>query len=173
MSLDLALLLLRAGIGIVFLAHGIKHAMRREKTINWFQSIGFRSPGMQWFFMTATEIGAGVLLVAGLLTSLAAAAVVATMFVAFWSVHWRAGFWITARPVEGWEYVAIMALAAMLLAVTGPGEWSLDHALDELWQDFDAKVGLILAAAGAALGAVQLLLFWRPSQAAPEEPAGS
>lgn len=173
MSIDLALLMLRAGIGIVFLAHGIKHALRREKTINWFESIGFRSPGMQWFFMTATEIGVGVLLVAGLLTSLAAAGVVATMLVAFWSVHRKAGFWITARPDEGWEYIAILSLAATLVAVTGPGEWSLDHALSELWRYFDGKVGLILVAAGAALGAIQLLLFWRPSHVAPEDPAGS
>jgi putative oxidoreductase len=172
-SLDLALLLLRTGIGIVFLAHGIKHALRREKTINWFESIGFRSPGMQWFFMTATEIGVGALLVAGLLTSLAAAGVVATMFVAFWSVHRKAGFWITARPDEGWEYVAILSLAATLVAVTGPGEWSLDQVLSELWRKLDGKVGLILVAAGAALGAVQLLLFWRPSQVASEDPAGS
>lgn len=173
MSIDLALLLLRAGIGGVFLAHGVKHALRREKTIAWFQSIGFRMPGTQWFFMTATEVGAGLLLLVGLLTSLAAAGVVATMFVAFWSVHWAAGFWITARPVEGWEYVAILSLAATLVAVTGPGEWSLDHALSELWRNFDAKVGLILVAAGVGLGAVQLLLFWRPSLAESEEPAGS
>lgn len=163
MSLDLALLMLRIGIGGVFAAHGVKHALRRDKTINWFRSIGFRSPGMQWFFMTATEIGAGVLLIAGLGTSLAAAGVVGTMVVAFWSVHRKAGFWITARPDEGWEYVAILALAATLIAVIGPGEWSLDHAFNELWRYFDGKVGLILAAGGAALGAIQLLLFWRPA----------
>lgn len=168
MSIDLALFMLRAGIGIVFLAHGIKHAVRREKTIAWFHGIGFRMPGVQWFFMTATEIGAGVLLISGLLTSLAAAAVVGTMVVAFWSVHWKAGFWITARPDEGWEYVAILALAATLIAVRGPGAWSLDHALGELWRNFDAKLGLVLAGAGAALGVIQLLLFWRPSHVAEQ-----
>ena len=45
-------------------------------TTRWFASIGFRAPGFQWFASTATELGVGVLLLAGFGTGLAAAGVV-------------------------------------------------------------------------------------------------
>ena len=66
-AFDVAMLILRVGIGLVILAHGVNHARGRDRTTKWFGSIGFRSPGMQWFFSTATEIGVGVLLVVGAL----------------------------------------------------------------------------------------------------------
>ena len=62
MPIDIALLILRVALGLVFVAHGVKHARGREKTSNWFGSIGFRQPQMQWFASSATEIGVGVLL---------------------------------------------------------------------------------------------------------------
>ena len=126
-AFNLAMLGLRIGIGIVFLAHGLKHLRSREKTIGWFESIGFKQAPLQWLVMTVTEIGAGILLIIGLLNSLAAAAVVGTMAVAFWTVHRRAGFFITAFmkegvDVEGWEYVFTLAFTAAALAIAGPGE---------------------------------------------------
>ena len=42
-------------------------------------------------------VAAGVLLIVGALTSLAAAGVIGILTVAFFSVHRAAGFWITAR----------------------------------------------------------------------------
>jgi len=159
-SFNTALLLLRLAVGLVFLAHGVKHFKNRQKTINWTGSIGFKSPSIQWFFMTFAEIGIGLALVAGLLTSFAAAGVVAMMFVAYWTVHRHAGFWITARPDEGYEYVLVLVVAAIALALMGPGEWSLDDAL-EIATDLDGGVGAIIAAGGfgAALG--QLAVFFR------------
>ncbi len=73
MSIDVGLLIIRVAVGLILLAHGVKHARGREKTSNWFGSIGFRQPMLQWFLSSATEIGVGVLLIAGALTSLAAA----------------------------------------------------------------------------------------------------
>ena len=72
-SSDLALLLLRLVLGAVFVAHGVKHFVNREKTVAWTSSIGFRSPRLQWGFMTFAEIGIGIGLAAGLVTSIAAA----------------------------------------------------------------------------------------------------
>jgi putative oxidoreductase len=107
---DLALAVLRIGIGGVFLAHGVNHARGRERTTRWFGSVGFRRPEVQWFAATATEVAAGAALVLGLLTGLAAAALVAVVAVAFWTVHRGNGFFIF-RPGEGWEYVATLALS--------------------------------------------------------------
>jgi putative oxidoreductase len=165
-AIDAALLILRIGVGLVILAHGINHARGRERTTKWFASIGFRSPGVQWFLSTASEIGVALLLIAGALTSLAAAGLVAVMFVAFWSVHRSNGFFIF-RPGEGWEYVAILALTGVVIAVAGPGEASADHALD-LASKLDGWIGAGLIAGALAAAIAQLALFFRPGVAATE-----
>ncbi len=170
-TISTALAILRVGLGVVFLAHGIKHARGRVKTSNWFGSIGFRRPDLQWLLSTATEIGAGVLLVVGFLTGPAAAGVIGVMTVAYWTVHRSAGFFITAFmkdgvDVEGYEYVATLGLIAIALAVAGPGEFSIDYAIDlsgvTLAEYFDGRAGVGLALAGVAVAALQLRLFWRP-----------
>ena len=158
---DWALLVLRGVAGIVMLAHGIKHARGRTKTSNWFGSIGFRMPQLQWFASTATEIGVGVLLIVGLGTSLAAAGLVAVMAVAFWTVHRGAGFWVTARPDEGWEYVLVLAGIGVAIAIGGPGAISLD-ALVGIDGDLDGWIGLALVGAGVVAAAAQVATFFRP-----------
>lgn len=166
-EVDAGLLVLRLVLGVVFLAHGIKHAQSREKTTKWFASIGFHNAPFQWFMSTATEIGVGVLMVAGLFTGLAAAGVIGIMFVAFWTVHRAAGFFITAFmkdgiDVEGWEYVFVLAVAAASLALAGPGEISLDavFGLDVL---LDGWIGAALVGLGVASGAGLIATFWRPT----------
>jgi putative oxidoreductase len=159
------MLILRVALGGVMLAHGIKHARGRVKTSNWFGSIGFRQPQLQWFFSTATEIGVGVLLIAGALTSLAAAGLIGVMTVAFWTVHRFAGFWVTARPDEGWEYVFILTVAAFALVILGPGEISVDGALD-ITSTFSGWIGAALGVGGIAVAFVQMAIFWRPSEVA-------
>jgi putative oxidoreductase len=161
---NVALLILRIALGVVFLAHGIKHFRNRDKTMGWTASIGFSSPGLQWFFMSFAEIGVGLSLLAGLLTSIGAAGLVSLMAVAFWTVHRHAGFWITARPDEGWEYVFVLAAAAWGLALLGPGEWSLDHAIG-VAHDLDGGVGAVIVAAGVVAAAGQLAVFYRPQRA--------
>lgn len=161
-AFDVAMLILRIGVGLVILAHGVNHARGRERTTAWFGSIGFRSPGMQWFFSTATELAVGVLLVAGLLTSFAAAGLVAIMSVAFWSVHRNNGFFIF-RPGEGWEYVMTLTVLGLALAVLGPGEWSVDDQSDSL-RDLAGWTGFWIAVAAGGGGAAVLLAgFWRPT----------
>ena len=161
MSADIfntAMVVLRGAVGVVFLAHGIKHFKSREKTMKWASSIGLRSPAIQWTFMTFGEIGIGVALLVGFLTAFAAAGVVAMMFGAFWTVHRYAGFWITARPDEGYEYAFVLVAAAVVIALLGPGEWSLDHAFEF---DFDGVTGALIAGAGLLAGMVQVGLFYR------------
>jgi len=163
-SINAALLILRIAVGVIFLSHGLKHLRNRQKTMNWTESIGFSSPAIQWFFMSFAEIGVGISLVLGLFTSIGAAGLIALMAVAFWTVHRQAGFWITARPDEGWEYVLVLASAAAALAMLGPGEWAIDHALG-ISDDLDGGVGAILAAGGAAAAVGQLAVFFKSSRA--------
>ncbi|MCL1588350.1 MAG: DoxX family protein [Actinomycetia bacterium] len=160
---DYAALLLRLAVGGIMLAHGIKHARGKEKTSRWFGSIGFKSPTMQWFASTATEIGVGVLLIAGFLTAAAAAGVIGVMTVAFFSVHRSVGFWVTARPDEGWEYIMLIAATSAAIAIGGPGEISVDHALG-IATDFNGWIGAGIALAGVGVALVQLAIFFRPPE---------
>ena len=162
-SANAALFVVRAAVGVVFLAHGVKHFRNREKTMRWTAGIGFSSPSIQWFFMSFAEIGVGFSLLLGLLTAVGAAGVVSLMTVAFWTVHRRAGFWITARPDEGWEYAFVLGAAAGALALLGAGEWSLDHVL-KIADDLDGRIGAIIAAGGLAAAVGQLMLFFRPGR---------
>jgi putative oxidoreductase len=161
---DWAMALLRAVAGIVILAHGIKHAGGRQKTSSWFGSIGFRAPDLQWFASTATEIGVGILLLVGLGTTLAAAGLVAVMTVAFWTVHRAAGFWVTARPDEGWEYVLVLGTVGAAIAVGGPGAFSVDAVLG-LDTVLDGWAGAAIIAGGLVAAAAQIATFFRPDEA--------
>jgi putative oxidoreductase len=162
---DYAALLLRLAVGAIMLAHGIKHAKGKEKTSRWFGSIGFKSPTLQWFASTATEIGVGILLIVGLLTPLAAAGTIGVMTVAFFSVHKAIGFWITARPDEGWEYVMLIAVTSAAIAIGGPGEISIDGALG-IATDFNGWIGAGIAVAGVLVAGLQLATFFRPPKSA-------
>ncbi|MEN8040653.1 MAG: DoxX family protein [Actinomycetota bacterium] len=158
---DVAALVLRVVLGGVMLAHGVKHAKGRTKTSTWFGSIGFKAPGLQWFASTATEIGVGVLLIAGLLTTAAAAGVIGVMTVAFVSVHRAAGFWVTARPDEGWEYVLSLSAIAAALAIGGPGGYSIDAAIG-LDTILTGWVGAVAIFGGLVAAGAQLATFFKP-----------
>jgi putative oxidoreductase len=167
-SADFALLLLRVGLAGVFLAHGINHIFGGGKiqgTGRWFESLGMKPGAFHAWSASLTEIGAGVLLVVGVVTPIAAAGVVGTMLVAWITNHLKNGFFIF-RPGEGWEYVATLTLVAIVVGTLGPGHWSVDghvSALQDLW----GWPGLGIAAGGGALAAAGLLLtFWRPEQKA-------
>ena len=162
-AIDLALLALRCGIGAVMLAHGINHLLPSiHGTARWFASMGMRPATVQAWLASLTEIGAGVLLIVGLVTPFAAAGVVGVMAVA-WAINHRGNGFFIFRPGEGWEYVMTLGIAGAAIGAIGPGRWSLDEAFD-LVDDLTGVSGLVIAA-GAGVGGAALLLAtcWRPA----------
>ena len=159
-AIDAALLLLRLWAGVVIIAHGVNHGRTLEGTARWFASKGFKNANLNARVSALSEIAIGVALIAGLLTSMAAAGLVATMFVAFWSIHRFAGFFNFHRPDEGYEYVATLAMIAVALAVAGPGRFSVDEALG-IAANLDEWVGLAIVGGGLLVAAGQLATFWR------------
>ncbi|HWB66354.1 MAG TPA: DoxX family protein [Mycobacteriales bacterium] len=163
-GVNYATLFLRAALGITMLAHGYNHAWGGGKlpgTARWFESIGIRPGRLHALLATATELGAGVLLILGLLTPLAAAGVIGVMLVALIANHLKNGFFIF-RPGEGYEYVLFITLASFALAALGGGKISLDHAFGlhlHGWL-FGGK-GLIVALAGVAGALLLLATCWR------------
>ena len=162
-SIDLSLLVLRVGLGVVFIAHGYNHVFGGGKiagTARWFESLGMRPGILHAWFASIAELGAGVLLVLGLATPLACAGVVGTMAVAWIINHRRNGFFIF-RPGEGYEYVMTLTLMAFGLAGLGAGGWSIDRLAG--WFQPGGWWGLALAAVLGGGGALGLLaVFWRP-----------
>ena len=159
-ELDFCLTLLRVWAGIVLLAHGINHARTQEGTAKWFAKKGFRSAPSNAKISAGNEILLGLGLIAGLLTSLAAAGLAATMFVAFWSIHRFSGFFNFRRPDEGYEYVTTLAFVALVIAILGPGSISLDSAIG-IADDLDGWLGAGIVGVGVVVACLQLAAFWR------------
>jgi putative oxidoreductase len=157
-GLNLGLFALRVLAGLTLASHGLAKVRGGLDGVgNWFDSEGLKPGKMHATMAAGTEMGGGVALAAGFLTPLAALAVVSTMTVAGYIGHRKNGFFIIK---EGWEYTFILAVIAASLAGTGPGEWSLDNALD---LSLNGVGWFVLAAAGGvALAAGFLAVFYRP-----------
>ncbi|MDX1467937.1 MAG: DoxX family protein [Acidimicrobiia bacterium] len=165
-EVDYALLALRVWAGVVMLAHGINHGRSLEGTANWFEKKGWRAPRLNAMLSSASEVAVGLGLIVGLLTSIAAAALAATMVAAFWTVHRFSGFFVFRRPDEGYEYVATLAVVAFAVAVIGPGGISLD-AVFGLDESLTGPTGALIFAGGLLAGVGQVAALWRkPAPAA-------
>ena len=169
-AIDLALLVLRCGVGAVMIAHGYNHIFGGGKvagTARWFGSMGMRPPVVQAWLASLTEIGGGALLLLGMLTPFGAAAVIGITTVA-WAINHRGNGFFIFRPGEGWEYVMTLAIAGVAIGAVGPGRWSFDNALD-LKDDLTGATGLLLAVVLGVGGAALLLATcWRPQTKAVE-----
>ncbi|WP_046731367.1 DoxX family protein [Streptomyces humi] len=165
---DAVALLLRLVLGVVMIAHGLNHwrgGGRIAGTARWFTGLGLTHGTLQAWLSVVTEAGAGVLLLAGLLTPLACAAVLSVMLVAGLLAHRPNGFFVFR---EGYEYVLTLAVTALALAVLGPGSASLDHAAG-LGLDGWTGAGLALGVAAVATAGL-LAVFWRPTPAPTPTP---
>jgi putative oxidoreductase len=165
-AVNLALLAARVWVGVVMAAHGFKHvrALRSGPGMaNWLTSLGLSHGPFQAQVLTWSEVGVAPFLLLGLLTPAAYGVVASLMLVALVTNHRDKGFFITARPTEGWEYVGTLTILAIVLGTLGPGEWSLDHVLD--WSfPFEPVTAFVVAAVIGIGGTVAYLLtFWRPT----------
>jgi putative oxidoreductase len=161
---NLAFFVLRLSLGATMIAHGYSHIYRGGKikgTAGWFESLGMKPGKLHAWLASLTELAAGAALVLGLFTPFAAGALIGIVLVAFITNHLHAGFFVFARPTEGWEYLMNLAAALFLVGVVGTTEWSLDDkllSLDlSLTQNF--WITLIVGVGGAA---ALLAVFWRP-----------
>jgi putative oxidoreductase len=159
-EIDVAMLALRVWAGVVMIAHGVNHARNLDGTAGWFAKVGFRSPRLNARLSAGAEIALALVLIAGLLTSFAAAGLAATMLVAFWAIHRFAGFFVFHRPDEGYEYVTTLAVVALTLVIVGPGSLSIDSALG-IDESLSGTTGAGIYAVGLLAGAGQLALLWR------------
>ncbi|MEV5829752.1 DoxX family protein [Spirillospora sp. NPDC052242] len=165
-AIDVAALLVRAVVGVTMVLHGCNHLWGGggvAGTAGWFASLGMRPAKVHALLSGVGEIAAGTALVVGLVAPLACAFVVGTMVVAGVTAHRKNGFFIFR---DGYEYVLVIAVACVALALLGAGTVSVDRMLG-IEDDLRGGLGAAIAIVGGVGGAVLLLgASWRPSRAA-------
>ncbi len=152
---DVALLVLRATLGTLVAGHGA------QKLFGWFGGPGLRNtaawlksvelrPGRPWAIAAgASEFGGGILVLLGFLNPVGSLGVVSAMGMATTKAHWGRPIWTTSGGAE--LPVTNMAIATALM-LTGPGTYSLDHALGTHLPRWVALPGLALVGASIAAG---------------------
>jgi putative oxidoreductase len=160
-----ALLLVRVVVGVTMMRHGYNHWRGGGKiagTGRWFAGLGLKYGELQAWMSVVTELGAGFLLIVGLFTPLACAAIISVMLVAGLLAHRKNGFFVFK---DGYEYVLVLAVVCLLFGTTGPGRFSIDNAAGiEMtgWLGGGIALGVaVLATAGL------LATFYRPAPTAP------
>jgi len=121
--IDIATLILRLTLGIMFLAHGLLKVVvfTLPGTVGFFESVGF--PGWMAYLVTAAEIGGGALLILGIETRKVAIALVPVLLGALY-VHSGNG-WVFSAENGGWEYPLFLTLATVVQAILGSGQYAV------------------------------------------------
>jgi putative oxidoreductase len=121
------LLSLRIVVGITFLVHGLDKLSDISGAEQLFASYSIPAPGLMAPFVGVTETVGGLLLIAGLATRLAAAALTVNMVVALATAHDDLKFFVSDGGIE---LEALLAGASLALVLAGAGRFSLDDGLD-------------------------------------------
>lgn len=171
--MEVGLLLIRVVFGAIMGVHGAQklfgwfggHGL--AGTGGWLELMGLMPARLYAAVVGLAEFGGGALLVLGLLTPLGAAAVAGVMFAAIATVHWRNGFF---NASGGYEFNLLIAVTAIALAITGPGEISFDHLAG--WTLAGPEWGLAALAISAAAAASVLAMRKPQPEHAQEEKSG-
>ncbi len=133
-SVDAAAVIMRAALGLCFVAHG------GQKLFGWFggggitgttaffRSVGISAPHAFAYVAGIIEFFGGIAIALGLLTVVAAVGLLVEMLIAISTVSYSAGFFVTAQKI-GWELNVYLIGLLGALIVMGPGRWSADSAL--------------------------------------------
>ena len=144
---DIGLLILRIGVGATMLQAGLIKALDFNTTAGFMEQGGWRLPKFAAFMVTAAETLGGIGLLLGVLTPLAACAVIAAMVDA-WAVNVSAAaFWS-----EPFNVPFLVAVGAAALLFAGAGGYSVDARVlgRTVWQT-RLLVGLLIVAVAAAV----------------------
>ena len=168
-AVSIGLLVLRLVVGLAMAAHG------SQKLFGWFgghglagtggffEMIGFKPGRLFALLAGATEVTSGILIAAGFLGPIGPALMLSVMIVAAVSVHLKNGFFAQSGGIE---VAVLFAVAAVALAFTGFGKFSIDAltGLDSLFTPAIAGLALVVGVAG---GFGNLSLRWTSSATTP------
>ncbi len=122
---DIALLLLRLMVSIVFITSGYKHLKEpatRSKDIGMSKSFTI--------FLGAAESAGGLGVVSGALAQLAAIGLILLMLGAIQKkmFAWQTGFW-GKSGTNGWSYDTLLVVMNLVIVTTGGGNLTLTHLI--------------------------------------------
>ncbi|MBS4726956.1 DoxX family protein [Mycobacterium sp. SM1] len=161
---DLGLLILRAGLGAVLVAHGLQTlfgwwgGQGRTGFTHSLTAAGYRHAEILTYVGPGGEVVAGVLLVLGLVTPLAAAGALAYLIndlLAGVSTqpHSRLSFFLP----HGHEYELTLIVVAIAVILIGPGRYGFDAGRGWARRPFIGSLAALLGGIGAGI-AVWVLL---------------
>ena len=134
--IDVGLLVLRLVLGVIFIGHGAQKLFgsfggpRISGFAKMLEQLGVK-PAMPMALLAGlAEFGGGILVMLGLLTPVAALALIGVMIVAVLTVHLKNGFFNTNG---GYEFNLALAGMALTLLIAGAGAYSLDSLLAIFW----------------------------------------
>jgi putative oxidoreductase len=124
-SLDLALLITRAALGIILLSHGWQklETYTLAGTAASFGEMGVPLPTLAAYAVTAIELVGGAALVVGVLTPLAGVLNVLSLLGALVLVHAQNGVFVENG---GYELVLALVVGLTVVALLGAGRFSID-----------------------------------------------
>jgi putative oxidoreductase len=93
--------------------------------------LGIPAPGLMAWVVTIVELGGGILLVVGFLTQIAGLLIALDMLGAILFAYLLRGAPFIENGQISWEKEAVFAAAALCLALSGPGAWSVDDVVAE------------------------------------------
>jgi putative oxidoreductase len=98
----------------------------------YFAKIGMPAPtAMAYWALFIETIGAACVAI-GLFTRFFAAALAIEMLIALWLVHWANGFLVSVSGGKnGIEYVLILGVVFLAIAIRGGGPYSVDAKLSK------------------------------------------
>jgi putative oxidoreductase len=121
---DLASLILRLGLGIMFFAHGLQMAFGKlggpgvQGFSKMLSGLGF-SPAIFWSYIASyTVLIGGLFLILGIFTRISSVLLIIFMLVAALKVHLSKGFFIMNGGFE-YNFIIVCALTALLILGTG------------------------------------------------------
>lgn len=124
---DLALLVLRLGTGVIIVAHSYQKLFMFSigGTTQFFAGVGAPLPEITAPLVAILEFAGGVALILGMLTRLVAVALAIDVLAALVIVHLPSGFFVP----DGIEFVLALFTAFATLALTSAGAYSVDEAV--------------------------------------------
>lgn len=162
---DLGLLVLRVAVGVLLIGHGL------QKVFGWWggpgldgfrdslNDVGFRHADILTYVAAGGQIAAGVLLVIGLFTPVAAAGalgyLVTSVLAEATIAHQEAR--LSAFLTDGHEYQLVLLCAVAAIILVGPGRYGLDAGRGWVRRPFIGSFAALLLGVGAGV-AIWVLL---------------